>query len=95
MIGDRFALISREPVSGEAVDWLHCVLGGMSLTIGKDVNDASGKLTQYFIDNKAEAILVRPDYYIFDAGSDANATCSALRAQLTKYGLTSPEITQE
>lgn len=82
MIGDRFALISREPVSGESVDWLHSVLGGTSLTIGKDLIDASGKLTEYFADNEAEAILVRPDYYIFDAGSDAGELCSALRAQL-------------
>ncbi|WP_240732891.1 FAD-dependent monooxygenase [Halioglobus maricola] len=90
IIGDRFALITREPVSGEAVDWLHSELGGTSLTIGKDVIDASGKLTEYFVDNNAEAILLRPDYYIFDAGSDANAACCALRTQLTDYGLASP-----
>ena len=62
MIGDRFALISREPVGGESVDWLHSVLGGTSLTIGKDVDSANGKLAQYFIDNKVEVILVRPDF---------------------------------
>lgn len=94
LIGDRFALISRYPVSGEAVDWLHLMLGGASLTIGKDVNDASGKLTQYFIDNNADTILIRPDFYIFDAGSDANAICSALRAQLADYGLISSNIKQ-
>ena len=85
IIGDRFALISRKPVSGESVDWLHSVLGGTSLTIGKDVISADGKLAQYFIDNKAEVILVRPDFYIFDAGSDANEICSALRSQLATY----------
>lgn len=87
LIGDRFALISRKPVSGEAVSWLYSTLGATSLTIGKDISDPGGKLTQYFIDNKVDTVLLRPDYYIFDAGDDANVICCALREQLAGYGL--------
>lgn len=84
MVDDRFALISRKPVSGEAVDWLQSVIGGVSLVIGEDFHDPDNNLTRYFIDNKADALLIRPDLYVFDAGGDANLLCSALRVQLNQ-----------
>jgi 3-(3-hydroxy-phenyl)propionate hydroxylase len=87
IIGDRFALISKSTITGEAVDWFHATLGGVSLTIGKDIKDSSGKLTQYFNDNKADVILVRPDFYIYDAGSDSHTLCETVQRQLIDNGL--------
>lgn len=92
LVDHRFALISRQRISGEGVDWLRSALGGTCLTIGKEILDSDGKLTQYFIDNKADVILIRPDFYIFDAGNGADTICNALRAQLTSYGHSSTNL---
>ena len=82
MVTGRFALISHKPVSGEAVDWFQSVLGGVSLVVGEEFQDPDNNFTRYFTTNKAHVLLIRPDYYIFDAGSEANLLCSALREQL-------------
>lgn len=82
LIDGQFALVSSESVSGEAFDWLCSQLGGKALVLGQDFKDKGGRMSQYFTENDADVVLVRPDLYIFDAGDDANAICSALRTQI-------------
>ncbi|CAA0093098.1 3-(3-hydroxy-phenyl)propionate/3-hydroxycinnamic acid hydroxylase [Zhongshania aliphaticivorans] len=89
IVKERFTLISRQALNGDAVEWLQSTLGGVTLIIGTDIEDSSGVLTKYLNDNKADVLLLRPDYYIFDAGSDANDICNALRSSLMAYGLNS------
>ncbi|NKI15947.1 hypothetical protein HCU74_00815 [Spongiibacter sp. KMU-166] len=86
LIGDRFAIISRGPVQGQGVEWLQTELGGICLTIGSDIEDSRGVLTKYFQSHNADVILLRPDFYVFDAGQGANEICLSLRSQLSKYG---------
>lgn len=83
----QFALIAREPVSGEAVDWLCSQMEGKVLISGQDFKDKSARLHQYFTENDADVVLVRPDLYIFDAGKDANDIGAALREKLADYGM--------
>ena len=85
---DQFALIAREPVSGEAVDWLCSHIGGKVLVSGKDFKDKGGRMNQYFTENGADVVLVRPDLYIFDAGKNANDISAALREKLVNHGMT-------
>ncbi|MEM7536869.1 MAG: FAD-dependent monooxygenase [Chloroflexota bacterium] len=77
-IGLRFALITRQEANGPAVDRFQKQLDGVILTVGKDVHDPEKELTTWFDKVKVDAVMVRPDRYIFDAGKDGEALCGAL-----------------
>ena len=43
------------------------------LKLGKEFLDPDGTITKWFDKNKVNAVLIRPDCCIFDAGNDGNA----------------------
>ncbi len=49
--------------------WQH--LNGTFLNVGKDIIDNNGKLRQWFAENNAEVVIVRPDRFVYAAGSQA------------------------
>jgi 2-polyprenyl-6-methoxyphenol hydroxylase-like FAD-dependent oxidoreductase/catechol 2,3-dioxygenase-like lactoylglutathione lyase family enzyme len=61
------------------------------------VHDLDGRLTEWLSDHGAEAVIVRPDFYVFGAVSstdDLPALAEDLRQQLTtKLEATMPEVT--
>ena len=65
--------------------WFKNELGGKVCSIGKDLKDIDGKLTDFFTTHSIQNILIRPDRYIFGAGEDAKTLTSEFRDSLSKY----------
>lgn len=85
-MGYGFCLLTMgAPVAGDDVDWFENVLGGRVLHIGRDVEDHTGKLAEYFQRHGVQAVMVRPDRYIFEAGDADMRLCSKLRQALGVY----------
>jgi 3-(3-hydroxy-phenyl)propionate hydroxylase/flavoprotein hydroxylase len=67
-------------------------LGAKIVALGDkpgEVADVQGKFTAFLAEANANAMLVRPDFYIFGSAAEvqgANALVGALRAQLEAYG---------
>lgn len=56
------------------------------LRSGEDFIDGRGDLTQWMGDLGVRAVLVRPDFYVFDSGSDGATLIAALRSALVPAG---------
>ena len=78
LIGLRFALVATSSPTGESVYRFAKELDGALLKLEKDFIDPDGTITRWFDKNKINAVLIRPDRCIFDAGNDGNALCQAL-----------------
>ena len=55
-----------------------------------DVKDISGKFKNFLTEAKAEAMIVRPDFYVFGDASTANgvnALVGSLKSQMEQFGL--------
>lgn len=85
VIGNGFALLQTGATKSEDIAWFEEVLGARSLVIGRDLFDADGKLTALFAEHDAEAVLIRPDRYVFDMGKDGSELCKKLRELLSGY----------
>lgn len=86
-IGDTFALIclSVPSESDNTVDWFENVLGGKVLSLEGQLADVDGKLVRYFSKHEVDAVLVRPDRYIFDAGQAVIPLIASLRHEIEAY----------
>ncbi len=85
LVDDRFALICRDQPNGSACDWFRNEFGGTVLALGQNADSSTDLLSRYFMDHKVEAVLVRPDRYVFDAGTDADVLCDAFRKKVQSY----------
>ena len=82
LIGLNFALISINSPTGDSVYRFSQELDGVVLKVGKHLLDTEGSLGEWFRQNRVEVVLLRPDRYIFDAGSDGDALCASLFRKL-------------
>ncbi|MEP3050861.1 MAG: FAD-dependent monooxygenase [Erythrobacter sp.] len=85
IIGDGFALLTRTAEHSSDLDWFRDVLGGTVNHIGTDLIDHDGKLTEYFDEHDIDAVLIRPDRYIFDAGPKGSDLCTGLKQSLMQF----------
>lgn len=91
MIGDQFALISTEYKPGNATKWFQNEFDGRILVMGQNIDDTSGVLGRYFKKHRIQTLLLRPDRYIFDAGTNANALCDAFRNRVKSFAVNSKQ----
>lgn len=85
VIGSGFLLLQKQAAKSEDISWFEDVLEGKSFVVGEDFKDADGKLTAFFAEHDADAILIRPDRYIYDIGNDGSELCAAIRKHLLLY----------
>ena len=78
VVGVRFALITRGPANGAAIERFRDEVRGVVVELGQDVRDVRGRLGRWLERNDATAVIVRPDRYVYDSGPDADALCSGL-----------------
>ena len=83
----------RQALSPEATAVLQ-VLDARRLTIGADVGDAEGHLGRWLDARVAEAVLVRPDFYVATAG-DGDTFCAGLAEMGAALGLAAVALEQE
>lgn len=84
MIGQNFVLLSLTSHVGPSIYRFIAELGGEVYKFDYDFLDPEGKLLSWFKKNKVNAVLLRPDRYIFDAGNDGEELCAALLTSLEK-----------
>lgn len=83
LVGLKFALVTLDRPVGPSIDRFVDELGGVVLVLGADLRDGPDPtLSEWFAKNKARAVLMRPDRYIYDAGSDGNSLCRSLLDRL-------------
>ncbi|MES9968559.1 MAG: bifunctional 3-(3-hydroxy-phenyl)propionate/3-hydroxycinnamic acid hydroxylase [Candidatus Thiodiazotropha sp.] len=82
LVGLNFALITTNSPMGKSVYRFRKELNGTVLKLGMDFEDPDETLLQWFRKNKVNAVLVRPDRYIFDAGVDCDSLCETLFRKL-------------
>ena len=78
LVGLNFALLTTNSPTGPSVYRFVNELDGVVLKLGKDFLDPDATLLKWFQTNKVQAVLMRPDRYIFDAGQEGDALCEAL-----------------
>ena len=85
--GDGFLLLTRDAHGYAAPEaaWFEKQLGGKILILGRDIDDVTGDIGGFFDTNKIDAVMVRPDRYIFDAGQNAAALTDNLKTALGAY----------
>lgn len=83
VLGLRFALLTTSTPEGVPVQRFRDELGGIVLTLGKDVYDYSGELGPWLDKHDVSSVLIRPDRYVFDAGNSPNDLCRALFGSLS------------
>ena len=82
LLGDGWALVTREEslAPGEG--------GVRTLLVGRDVHDEGGVLTAWFDAFEADAVLIRPDRYVFGVAAGEGGARALLEARAA--ALTSP-----
>lgn len=90
MIGLRFALVTTNSPAGESVYHFVKEIEGVVLKLGKEFLDPDGTITKWFDKNKVNAVLIRPDRCIFDAGNDGNALCEVPFNALSAHSSINP-----
>ncbi|MCS1411731.1 MAG: 3-(3-hydroxy-phenyl)propionate/3-hydroxycinnamic acid hydroxylase [Verrucomicrobia subdivision 3 bacterium] len=85
-IGLNFALLSTGMPNGKNVHRFMTELDGVVLKVGVDFQDIDGRFMAWCKENDAHSVLVRPDRYIFDAGTDGDALCASLFNELGNFG---------
>ena len=81
LLGPGFWLIARDNnARGDTLDWPTAV---SCVVVDRDVSDESGRLRAWLEATGAPAVLVRPDRYIFGAGT-ADALNAALREKFAR-----------
>jgi len=84
LIGLRFALISTDsPTGPEVTDFVRS-LGGVVLKLDYDFFDPGETVCKWYDKNRINAVLLRPDRVIYDAGRDGRALCRSLLSELRK-----------
>lgn len=86
LIGPNFALISTDSAIGENVYRFVTELDGVVLKLGADFGDHDGKFMRWCKRNCVTTVLMRPDRYVFDAGTNGDALCASLFDELERYG---------
>ncbi|MGY0499456.1 bifunctional 3-(3-hydroxy-phenyl)propionate/3-hydroxycinnamic acid hydroxylase [Nocardia sp. FBN12] len=76
-IGNEFTLLSLHPHAAVNAEFVRR-FDGRVMVLGDEIACADGELTEWFRRHRVEAVLVRPDRYIFDAGNDPDALATAL-----------------
>ena len=92
-IGSGFIIIRATESDFELSEdaaWFESVLGGKLFTVGSNLNDTDGKLTEFFTAHDVQNVLIRPDRYIFSGGDNANKLISELRRNLSEYAPSTP-----
>ena len=88
VIGSGFIVIRTSESdfeTSEDTTWFENELEGKVFTIGTDLNDADGKLIDFFTTHNVQSVLIRPDRYIFSGGENADKLISESRHSLSKY----------
>ncbi|MBC7300580.1 MAG: bifunctional 3-(3-hydroxy-phenyl)propionate/3-hydroxycinnamic acid hydroxylase [Nocardia sp.] len=76
--GNEFTLLTlRRPRAAASAEFARR-FGGRVVVLGDEVVCADGELTAWLRHHRVEAVLVRPDRYVFDAGTDPDALAAAL-----------------
>jgi len=70
------------------MDWFVHTLGGTVRVVNQDFEDHTGKLASYFAHHKIDQLVMRPDRYVFDAGTTQDPLCARLQTALQAYALT-------
>ena len=89
LLGNGFSLVLKRPETGPELDAFRQTLSGRVLTLGEEFTDTNNTLSHFM--GKHQAILCRPDKYIFDAGDNGDRLCEALNRALTN-GWTNKEL---
>lgn len=84
LIGLNFALISTDSPTGPEVRQFVSELGGVVLKLDCDFFDPSETVCKWYDEHRINAVLLRPDRVIYDAGRDGQALCRSLLAELRK-----------
>lgn len=81
LLGDGFCLLLKEFETGPELDGFQTNLKGRVLTLGEDFADTKNILARFM--GSHQALLCRPDRYIFDAGESGSRLCDDLMEALS------------
>ena len=84
LLGDGFCLLLKQSETGRDLTTFQTNLNGRVFTLGKDFTDTENILARFM--DRHQALLCRPDKYIFDAGESGNRLCSDLMEALSQSG---------
>ena len=84
LLGDGFCLLLKQSENGRYMDAFQTNLSGRVLTLGEDFTDTKNILARFM--DRHQALLCRPDKYIFDAGESGNRLCNDLMEALSQFG---------
>ena len=80
LLGDGFCLLLKQSETGRDLDAFQTNLSGRVLTLGEEFTDTQNILSRFM--GRHQALLCRPDKYIFDAGKSGNQLCNDLMEAL-------------
>ena len=84
LLSDGFCLLLKQSETGRDLDAFQTNLSGRVLTLGEDFTDTENILARFM--DSHQALLCRPDKYIFDAGESGNRLCNDLMEALSQTG---------
>jgi 3-(3-hydroxy-phenyl)propionate hydroxylase len=79
VVGQRFLVLCRDPVSGEDAEWWASAAGALVAT-ADSLDDEAGALRSWLDRHDADVAVVRPDRFVLAAARDLGAITREVRA---------------